>query len=284
MSRPPASQGLYRQPLLTAAVFAVAALVLAPATAMAASITGIPVASLTSTSPVGLPIVSHDSTPDGITNSTAGWVRYYIPLENSRSGTYGVNGVGMSSDTGNGPGWLNMNLMFTPTAPQPLLSASLLFEFSDLDLRYVNDPVGFLETLRIYSKDGSYVEAITPQFSQATGTGSTGVFNGINYELSRSAGTAGASWPVKLNLWGDGLESIMTDPFWVQLRFSVPSGVPYGKNTPEYLRATLTTLSEYVPPPPPPPPHVVPEPASMLLMGLGLGAAALRKRKKGSSE
>ena len=75
-----------------------------PSSVRAASITGIPVASLTSTSPVGLPIVSHDATPDGTSNATAGWVQYFIPLETSTSGTYGVNGVGMKADTGNGPG------------------------------------------------------------------------------------------------------------------------------------------------------------------------------------
>ena len=260
---------------LLAVLFAAAALVMTPGAAAAGSITGIPVASLTSTSPVGLPIVSYDSTPDGVSNATAGWVRYYIPLESGSSGTYGVNGVGMSADTGNGPGWMNMNLMFTPTASYPLESASLLFEFADLDLRYVNDPVGFLETVRIYSKDGSYVEPITPQFTQAATTDTTGVYNGINYHLSRRSGTAGANWPVLLNLWGDGLEEIMTDPFWVQMRFTVPSGVPYGKNTPEYLRATLTTTSET-------PSHVVPEPASLLLVGTGLGAAVLRRRRAAS--
>ena len=65
----------------------------------------------------------------------------------------------------------------------------------------------------------------------------------------------------------------MTDPFWVQMRFTVPSGVPYGRNTPEYVRATLTTATIT-----PPPPQPVPEPATMLLMGAGLGAAAWRRR------
>jgi hypothetical protein len=274
--------------MASVALLAGTVLVVAPAPASADSILGIPVASLNSTTQVGLPIVDYDSTPDGSPNKTAGWVRYFIPLNSSTSGTYGysdVNGpspcenngdcVGTFADTGDGPGWLNMNLMFTPIAPEPLLSASLLFEFADLDLRYVNDPVGFLETVRVYSKDGTSVEAITPTFTAASSTSNTGVYNGVNYELTRQPGSAGASWPVYLNLWGDGLEDIITDPFWVRLRFTVPDGVPYGRNTSEYLRATLTTETE---------PHVVPEPMSILLLGAGLGVAALRRRKNGRAK
>src|SRR5688500_2895707 len=204
---------------IRAATLAFAMLVSASVPAFADAITGIPVATLSSMSQVGLPLVNHDPTPDGINNATAGWVKYFIPLESGTSGTYGVNGVGMTPDTGNGPGYLNMNLMFTPVAEAPIKSASLFFEFSDLDLRYVNDPVGFLETVRVYSKDGSFVEAISPQFTQTTGSGNTGVYNGINWEIDRQSGTAGASWPVTLNLWGDALEDMLTDPFWVRLKF-----------------------------------------------------------------
>jgi hypothetical protein len=268
-----AHQPVPRSPLPTILLLTAAAIVAAPAQGLAGSITGIPVASLTSTSQVGLPMVNHDPTPDGINNATPGWIRYFIPLENATSGTYGINGRGMTSDTGNGPGYLFMNLMFTPTAPAPLQKALLEFTFSDLDLRYVNDPAGFLETVRVYAKDGSTVEPISPHFTSAASTVSSGVYDGVNWEMSRRAGSAGASWPVHLNLWGDGLEALMTDPFWVQLKFTVPSGVPYGRNTSEYVRAVLTT--ESVPPPPPAP---VPEPTSMLLMGAGLGAAALRRR------
>jgi hypothetical protein len=255
-----------------AAVAGAAVLLASPATATADSILGIPTASLNSTTQVGLPLATHDATPNGVNDATSGWVKYYIPLRSSTSGTYGVNGRGMSADTGSGGGWLNMNLVFTPVVTAGLISASLLFEFSDLDLRYVNDPAGFLETVRIYGKDGSSVEAMTPNFTQSSGSGSTGVYNNINYQVTRQAGSAGASWPVLLNLWGDGLEDMISNPFWVQLRFTVPTGVPYGTNTAEYLRATLSTSNE--------PSHVVPEPASMLLLGAGLGAAAIRRRKQ----
>jgi hypothetical protein len=256
---------------MMAGVAATAVLLAAPATAAADSILGIPTASLNSTTQVGLPTVTHDSTPNGVNDATSGWVKYFIPLRSSTSGTYGVNGTGMSSDTGSGGGWLNMNLVFTPVVTAGLTSASLLFEFSDLDLRYVNDPAGFLETVRIYGKDGASTEALTPNFTQVSGTGFSGVFNDINYSVTRRSGTAGASWPVLLNLWGDGLEDLITNPFWVQLRFTVPTGVPYGTNTAEYLRATLTTERT--------PPHVVPEPGSMALVAAGLAGAALRRRR-----
>ncbi|HKN86647.1 MAG TPA: hypothetical protein VJV04_07300, partial [Nitrospiraceae bacterium] len=49
----------------------------------------------------------------------------------------------------------HMYLRFTPIAPFPLASAVLTFSFVDLDLKNVNDPNGFTETLQFFSATNS---------------------------------------------------------------------------------------------------------------------------------
>jgi hypothetical protein len=62
---------------------------------------------------------------------------------------------------------------------------------------------------------------------------------------------------------------VADDAFWVKMKFSVPTGVPYGTNTPEYLRANLATTTT---------PLTVPEPGSLLLLGVGALAVIARRR------
>jgi hypothetical protein len=240
---------------------------------------GIPVAAAGSNTQVGLPIQSLDATPDGINNPTGNWVKYFIPLSLAKSGTYGVDDLngpdpcetpgtdcaGTVVDSGSGNSYLDMFLKFAPVAPSPIASARLEFEFADLDLKYVNDPSGFFESLQIFNSTGT---AMTPLLTKASSTVTSGTTNGINWELSRTAGSAGANWPVYLDLWGDGLAALINGPLWVEMNFAVPA-VAYGTNTAEYLNAKLTTSSV----------ARVPEPASVWLIALGLVALSIARRR-----
>ena len=139
-------------------------------------------------------------------------------------------------------------------------------EFADLDLKYVNDPAGFFESVQLFSATGT---ALSPKFTQAPSSSSSGSLNGINWQLTRTAGTEGASWPVYLDFWGAGLTSLVTGPFWAELQFRIPT-VSYGTNTPEYLRGSLTTRT------------AVPEPGTMLLVLIGAALVAAAPKKAGS--
>ncbi len=82
---------------------------------------------------------------------------YFIPLSAAESGTFGVNGKGLTSDSGSGYGYeddtktaLFMNLYFNlstePLAPIAT-DANIEFFFDDLDLIPGNDPDGFHESI-----------------------------------------------------------------------------------------------------------------------------------------
>ncbi|MGE0407160.1 MAG: hypothetical protein AB7O65_12755, partial [Candidatus Korobacteraceae bacterium] len=109
-------------------------------------------------------------------NSSTGLISFYIPLKSSTSGVYGVTDVGGGktagtfSDSGDGTSnALTMYLLFSPVS-LPVGTASLKFEFTDLDLTGVNDPYGFFETIRFYSQSGT---ALTPTITQNNQSGTS---------------------------------------------------------------------------------------------------------------
>jgi hypothetical protein len=244
---------------------------LAPGRASAEPVWAIPVASAGSSTGVGLYNQLHDATPVSGDAATPHWIKYYIPLSPGTSGTYGVN-AGTTVDSGSGNSYLRMFLMFQPVA-LPVESATLAFEFSDLDLTYINDPNGFFETMQLYNETNG---AISPKFTASSGSGTAGIFStplgDVNWTTSRTPGDDGRNWPFYATFTGPGLTGLVDDPFWVMLKFSVPSTF-YGTNTPEYLRANLTVTN----------PEPVPEPATLFALGAGLlGVRAARRRRCGS--
>jgi hypothetical protein len=253
----PASRNLLRATVVAATLFIIGG-VAAPADA-GPLLVGTPVTGATST---------QNAAPAGYFDGQ--WIKYYIPLNTSTSGTYGVdlpllsgtNLAGTIVDTGNGGSWLNMFIMFAPLPTEPVDTVKLRFEFKDLDLRYVNDPVGFFETVQLFN--ASTTSQFTPKLTMASTSQTAGYANTttgrIDWDLRWTTGNSNA--PVYLDVWGAGLLPYVLDEsaFWVKLKFTVPDGVPYGTNTAEYLKATLTTTTQT---------RAVPEPTSMLLLGLG---------------
>ena len=84
-------------------------------------------------------------------------IKYFIPLENT--GIYGAKpsgcgaGFGTCSDTGDGGGKLTMYLRFSPVSLTQNSTLRVIFE--DLDLKNANDPVGFLEKLKLQIWNGA---------------------------------------------------------------------------------------------------------------------------------
>jgi len=213
-----------------------------------------------------------DNNAVGITSG--GKIKYYIPLtsDGSTSGTYGVNpstcakGAGTCSDSGSGYGYddasgdsgsgygyddasgLKMNIFFDLSWQPQSASAELDFVFDDLDLTDINDPYKFFESMSLSYWNGSAFALLGSTIKN------TGDMAGDVY--------VSATDPITWNL---DLASILVDPnssqtngdgFWIQLGF----GSKYdwnGRNTPEYLTASLTVSS-------------VPVPAAIWLFGTAL--------------
>ena len=193
-------------------------------------------------------------------DTATGVIAFYIPLNLTNNGTYGIDidgagpkgEAGTFSDSMSGPftnsNALTMYLRFSPIAAFPLASAILTFAFVDLDLIGVNDPSGFTETVQFFSATNS---ALTPVITTSPGS--------VNSPLAYTV--TGNTYSQTI-AFSDVRSILSTDPFYAKLVFG--SKETYSgtyMNTLESLTATLTTATA-----------TVPEPTSMLLLGIGLVA------------
>src|SRR5689334_3958672 len=166
-------------------------------------------------------------------------IEYFVPLGNT-SGTYGAgsscggHGFGTCADTGDGGGTLSMVLRFSPITTT--LPSYLTVKFEDLDLKGVNDPNGFFESLNVFR-------------------GGTSITGGWITNISSSL-VDGDHNSQTLKLL---LNAPINDPLYLVLNFKANSDF-FGTNTPEYLRATIDVADQNTPIP-------TPLPGAFLLMG-----------------
>jgi hypothetical protein len=207
-----------------------------------------------------LPGKEHQAFVDPATNTT----EYFVPLSDRNAGVFGVTSVGYHtagtrSDLGRGTGLtdsaLRMFMRFEP-ATSDVQSARFEFHFDDLDLNGLHDPNGFRESLRLFDADG---EAMTSWITDATQTPG----NADAYDFAISGDRQQQTVTV------EGVESLVSDSTWVELRFGADSGF-FGRNTAEAIQPKLITTTGSDP---------VPEPATLTLCALG-GAALLARRRR----
>ena len=194
-------------------------------------------------------------------------VLYYIPLRLDTSGTYGVGGVGLSSDSvraSNLGGTLNMYIEFNGF-DYPAATASTTFWFKDLDLLSDNDPDRFTETVQFSIWNGGGYQPVTPLITNA----SVYTTPFLSYSITGNNDNRYITF--------DDVTSYLpsSGSFKWLLQFTsdyVLTGLsscynPCLTNTIEKLSARLETSP-------------VPEPATMLLLGSGLIAFAGIGRKR----
>src|SRR5690349_21013288 len=165
-------------------------------------------------------------------------IEYFVPLGDS-SGTYGAGsscggqGFGTCADFGNGGGTLSMVLRFSPiTASVP---SFLTVKFEDLDLKGVNDPNGFFESLNVFR-------------------GATSITGGWITNIS-SPLVDGDHNSQTLKLL---LNAPINDPLYLVLNFKANYDF-FRTNTAEYPRATIDVGDQA-------PPIPTPLPGALLLM------------------
>jgi len=207
------------------------------------SVTGIAVGDINSTGQVG------------IQDPNTGVVKYYIPLNGDDSGVYGVDdspkcgigSVGTCSDSGSGFGYddeskfaLRMNIYFDLSNLVNKDNAVLDIWFDDLDLVGINDPGWFFESVSVSGKKAG--GALTNIASTKT----------LASEIS-TATQDPFTWSLSLS----SLDLDNTDnDVWIQLECDSKMTITgSASNTPEYLKATIST---------------VPVPAAVWLFGTAL--------------
>lgn len=214
----------------------------------------------------GLPTNGSGTTVGSVSGNE---VLYYIPLSPWASGTYGVGGVGLSSDSvtaSNLGGTLEMYIEFNGF-DYPAATASTTFWFRDLDLLDDNDPDAFTETVRfsiwdegswqsVHVTDDPITDAgmvTNPEPFSITGDNDNRyiTFDDVTGYLPSSGSF---KWLLEFTTDYDtsGLSRCWDPSLW---------------NTEEKLSAKLETSP-------------VPEPATLLLLGSGLVAFAGIGRKK----
>ena len=229
---------------------------------------GAPVGSVGSTTPVAV-------CPTGTACYTAATntVGFYIPLNSTDIGTYGVsNGHGLAgtyADSGSGytgPGAaLTMILKFAPlTGSLPPAAATLTISFVDLDLNGDNDPAHFTESVQFFKSDGT-------QLSNPITMDGTGSYGAFSYVVTGDTNT-------QQIVFSNIAPAITQTPFYVKLNFNSSwcytdqwghNVCQTGTNTPESLVAKL----DYTP-------RVVPEPATLTMLGLSGLLPLIRRRRK----
>ena len=219
----------------------------------------------------GTPTDNGSTDPVGIQYSS-GKIKYYIPINNADGipdGQYGVDdypGIGGDNDYGlvADSGWtdaanplggpvLSMSIFFD--IPDGMKGDILTLWFGDLDLKLLNTPYGFFETINFIDGLGSITAGTIYDWSVLAG------FSDVTVDDNNIAPPNNSDVTVEIS----GLD--LTGPFWLNMEFSSYSENLYGDywNTKEKLSAELHTS--------------VPEPAVMALFGIGLLGLGFARRR-----
>ncbi len=166
-------------------------------------------------------------------------VKYFIPLTWAGTCTYGVD-CGTSSDSGSGGTIMSMFMKSDPVSSSAPSWLEILFE--DLDLGGVNDPYGFFENIEIFDKNGTSLTGLIYHISSPLVIGDANTQQLLSFDLGVLSETQ----------------------LWLRMDFRAKYYWK-GRNTPEYLIATVTS---------------VPEPGTLGLLGVGLLGLAFSRRRK----